>query len=216
MSEKLNYAHVRNFLLALASRVVQSKDELNDMDAACGDGDFGTGMYLGFKAALNAVEELQSEDIGTLLTAAGQSILSSTGGASGPLFGTFFIEAGRAVKGKNELDLSDLTTMLDMSMQKIQARGGAKVGDKTVIDALEPAVASLRASAESDVAVPLALEKAAEAAKQGFESTKHLIAKHGKARYLGAQTLGHADPGACVIALILETLAASCGTKPQD
>jgi len=198
---------MRSFLLGLADVVMQHSDSLSRMDAECGDGDFGVGMQLGFKNARRALLESKNDDIGSLLKTAGQEILSSVGGASGPLFGTLFIEAGKAVADKREIDVKDLTRMFDNSLDKIRLRGGASVGDKTLVDALAPAATSLRRSAENGVDVSEALEMAAEAAKMGADSTKNMIAKHGKARYLGEQALGCEDPGAEVVRLIFETLS---------
>lgn len=206
MEQKLNYVFVKNFLLNLANTVTQEKDYLNKIDAACGDGDFGVGMYLGFKNVQKAIEQQRNEDIGALLNTAGYAILSSVGGASGPLFGTFFIEAGKTASGKSEIDLKDLSAMFEIALEKIRLRGGAKIGDKTLIDALAPAIESLKKAAQQKLDILPALEKAAEAAKEGSESTKELVAKQGKARYLGQQTLGHIDPGAEVIRLFFEKL----------
>jgi len=203
----IDYEFMRSFLLDLAAVVMEQSDALNKMDAECGDGDFGVGMHIGFKNVQHAVLESKNDDIGCLLKTAGQQILSCVGGASGPLFGTFFIEAGKAVTGNQEIDVADLAGMFENSLQKIRLRGEAKVGDKTLVDALEPAVRALRRAADSGVDLAQASEMAAEAAKTGAESTKNLIAKHGKARYLGEQTLGHEDPGAHVVRLVFETLS---------
>ena len=207
MTETIDYGFMRSFLLGLAEVVMQHGDSLGRMDAECGDGDFGVGMQLGFKNVRRALLELKNHDIGSLLKTAGQQILSSVGGASGPLFGTLFIEAGKAVAGKREIDVLDLARMFDNSLEKIRLRGGASVGDKTLVDALAPAAMSLRRSAENSVDISQALEMAAEAAKIGAHSTKNMIAKHGKARYLGEQALGCEDPGAEVVRLIFETLS---------
>jgi dihydroxyacetone kinase-like protein len=195
------------FLLDLSNRVVQSRSKLDSMDAACGDGDFGSVMYLAFSNVRKTLEDTKTDDIGALLSAAGQSILSVAGGASGPMFGTLFIEAGYATKGKNEIGLSELALMFERSLQKIRGRGGADVGDKTLIDALEPAVDSLKRAVIEAISLPLALKQAAEAANSGSESTKLLVAKCGKARYLGIQTVGFIDPGAYVMALVFASLA---------
>ena len=185
---------------------MQHKDDLNRLDAECGDGDFGVGMYVAFQRVQRAALKSTDKDVGALLKDVGQAILSSAGGASGPLFGTLFIEAGRAAEGRGEIDLASLESMFQRALQGIRQRGGARVGDKTLVDALEPATESLGESAHAGIDLPRALGKAAEAARLGSESTKRLSAKHGKARYLGEQTLGHEDPGAHVIALLFETL----------
>jgi dihydroxyacetone kinase phosphoprotein-dependent L subunit len=177
------------------------------MDAACGDGDFGSTMASAFERAAKAVEEASGNDIGALLMLSGTAILSSAGGASGPIFGGFLIEAGKTSKGKSEVALQDLATMFGQSLQRIKLLGGAELGDKTLVDALEPTVNALRESASAGVPLQTGLDQAAEAARRGCESTKEMIAKHGKARYLGEQTLGLVDPGAHLVSLAFATLA---------
>jgi dihydroxyacetone kinase-like protein len=206
LEEMFDYALMKRFLLALAAKIMNEKDHLNKLDAACGDGDFGVGMYLGFKSAQKAVEEHTTGDIGTLLSNTGSAILSSVGGASGPVFGTFFAEMGEKAKGKSEIQLGDLATMLEGSLEGICLRGRAKVGDKTLVDALEPAVKSLRESVSRKIELLPALQVMVEASKCGCESTADLVAKHGKARYLGEQAVGHIDPGAYVVQIIFDTL----------
>jgi len=202
----LDYGFVKSFLLDLAAVIMQRKDDLNRLDAECGDGDFGVGMYVAFQHVQQVVVRSTGRDIGALLKDVGRAILSSAGGASGPLFATLFIEAGRAVEGRTEIDLARLESMFRGALQGICQRGGANIGDKTLVDGLEPATVSLRESAYAGIDLQRALGKAAEAARLGSESTRRLIARHGKARYLGEQTLGHEDPGAYVIALLFETL----------
>jgi len=206
LGRRMGYAAVRDFMLNLANAVMLEKGRLDELDAACGDGDFGVGMYVGFEGAKKAVGQVESSDIGRTLTAAGQAILSSVGGASGVLFGTLFMEAGRVASGRGEIGVEDLSKMFGASLERIRQRGGAKLGDKTLVDALEPAVESLRDSARGNLDLKEALRMAADAARGGAESTRGLIAKKGRARYLGEQTLGHVDPGAEVIRLIFETL----------
>jgi len=188
---------------------MQAKDELNEMDSACGDGDFGTTMQISFSSARKQLDELGSNDIGIMFLTTGQAILSSAGGAAGPIFGSFFIEAGKVAKGETEIDLADLATMFAASLSKIKQQGGARVGDKTVVDALEPAVSIMQEDATRNTSFSQGLRNAASAARTGSESTKRIIARRGKARYLGEQTLGYVDPGAYVIAIIFELFAKS-------
>lgn len=206
----MGYAVIRIFLLNLANTIMLQKEHLDMLDAACGDGDLGVGMYIGFMSVKRAIERKESGNIGDLLDTAGRVLLSSVGGASGALFGTLFIEMGKAAGDKSEIDLKDLSHMFGMSLEKICQRGGAKLGDKTLIDALEPAVVSLNDADQRDLDLVEALHSASDAASNGAESTKDLIAKQGKARYLGNQTLGHLDPGAEIIRLIFETLWRTC------
>jgi dihydroxyacetone kinase-like protein len=209
MPQTLEYSDVKKFLIELSERVVQSKSELDAMDAACGDGDFGSTMASAFEAARKLLNDETGSDVGVLLSSMGNSILASAGGASGPTVATLFTEAGKFVKGRRELDLRDLAAMLDVSLQKIRLLGGAKPGDKTLVDALEPAVNTLKAATTANLPLQDALDRTAKNAKVGCESTKGLIAKHGKARYLGEQTLGFVDPGAYLMSLTFATLAAS-------
>ena len=204
--DRLGYDDVRGFLLEFSNRILQAKSTLDALDAECGDGDFGSTMCVAFSNVRTVLQKDQGNDIGVLMKDVGNAILSA-GGASGSMFGTLFIEAGKAASGKKSLELTDLAMMFDQSLQQIHARGEAIVGDKTLVDALEPAVSYLRGAAASTTPLPLALENAAQAAISGCESTKQLTAKHGKARYLGDQTLGFVDPGAQAIALLFSTLA---------
>jgi dihydroxyacetone kinase-like protein len=206
LEEVLDYAFTRRFLLELANNIVSEKDHLNKLDAACGDGDFGIGMYLGFTSVKKAIEEQTADNIGALLSRTGSAVLSSVGGASGPVFATFFTEMGKKAEGKSEIRLEELAAMLEASLEGICLRGRAKVGDKTLVDALEPAARSLKEAANQGVRLLPALQAAAEASKRGCGSTASLVAKHGKARYLGQQAVGHIDPGAYVVQMIFATL----------
>ena len=199
---------IKKFLIELSDQIVEAKSELNSLDAACGDGDFGSTMAAAFEKARKALEEAKN-DVGALLTSMGTSILSSAGGASGPTVATLFMEAGKSARGRNEVDLQAVASMFAESLQKIRTLGGANVGDKTLLDALEPAVNALKAAADASIPLQDALDRAAEAARVGCESTKSLVAKQGKARYLGEQTLGCVDPGAYLMSLTFATLAAT-------
>jgi len=212
MVERLRTPQVKQILVDITTRVTQARDELNNMDSACGDGDFGTSMWISFSNARKQLDELPISDMGTMILTLGQAILSSAGGAAGPIFGSFFIEAGKVAKGKDELDIADLARMFDASLEKIKRQGGAKVGDKTVVDAIEPAVNALKEDVAGNTSLAQGLRNAASAARTGCESTKGLVARHGKARYLGEQSLGYVDPGAHVIMIIFETFAKSQGT----
>jgi len=209
MVDRLSTHQVKQILLDISELVMGAKDELNSMDSACGDGDFGTSMWISFGEARKQIDLLEGNDIGNLLLTFGHAILSSAGGAAGPIFGSFFIEAGKVVKGKDGLDVTDLSRMFDASLNKIKLQGGARVGDKTVVDALEPAATAVRESVINATSVSQCLKNAAKAAKSGCESTRMIVARHGKARYLGEQTLGHIDPGAYVMTIIFDEFAKS-------
>jgi len=206
LAESLSYPQLKDFLLNFTRRILRSKDELNRMDATCGDGDFGTTMYVAFNEVLKILESSRSEDAGSLFSEVGQAILSAAGGAAGPIFGTLLASAGNVAKSKSELDVSELAAMFEASLKKVQARGRAHVGDKTLIDVLDPAVTSLKNSATKNTPLLLALEDAANAAETGYELTKNIVAKQGKARYLAEQTLGKPDPGAYVTMILFVCL----------
>jgi len=207
MTECLNAAQVRQILIGITTRVMKENDKLNSMDSACGDGDFGTSMWISFSEALKQMNLVASDDIGLILLTFGKAIVSSAGGAAGPIFGSFFIEAGKAARGKEEVDVTDLSRMFDAALNRIKQQGGAKMGDKTVVDALEPAVGALRDGAIMSTGVSQSLKNAANGARVGYEATKGIVARHGKARYLGEQTLGYVDPGAYVMSAIFEEFA---------
>jgi dihydroxyacetone kinase-like protein len=206
LEEALDYPFIKRFLLALSSKIMSERDHLNKLDAACGDGDFGIAMYLGFRSVQRIIEEQATNDISALLSGTGSAILSSVGGASGPVFATFFTEMGKKAKGKSKIQLEDLAMMLEASLEGTCLRGRAKVGDKTVVDSLEPAVRSLREAADEGAKLLHGLQDAAEASKRGCDYTASLVAKHGKARYLGQEAVGHIDPGAYVVQIVFETL----------
>lgn len=207
MRQTVNCEGFKNFLIELSQQVLQAKDELNSMDAACGDGDFGSTMASAFGKAKKALEEASGNDVGAVLSLTGTSILSSAGGASGPTIATIFLEAGKAVKGKSEVNLQDIAAMFEKSAQKVHLIGGASIGEKTLVDALEPAVNALKNAASRGLPIQTGLDRAAESARAGRESTKQMVAKQGRARYLGEQTLGHVDPGAYLVSLMFVLLA---------
>lgn len=207
MEQYIGFKCMKDVLLNVSEEIMQQKDYLTNLDAACGDGDFGVGMYIGFKNAKQNIEQYEGGDIGVLLEKVGNALLSSVGGASGPIFGTLFIESGKIVKGKDNINLQDVAAMFEAALQKICQLGGAKPGDKTLVDALEPAVKEFRKAASEGSTLAEAFERATKAAGEGAKSTENLVAKQGKARYLGAETLGHPDPGAVAIYLIFKAMS---------
>jgi dihydroxyacetone kinase-like protein len=200
--QRLTIAESRRMFVCVAERVVGSKDLLTEADMAIGDGDHGIGMARGFEAVAGKLGQQQRFDsVGSLLRTIGMTLVSSVGGAAGPVFGTMFIGGARRLGESQSLDSKALALMLEDALSAVQGRGRALVGDKTMVDALAPAAdaAALRA----DASLLEALRAAAEAARQGMESTKTMVAKIGKAKTLGDRSLGHPDPGAVSTALIL-------------
>lgn len=198
---------LREILHATAQCIEAKKDELTELDNAIGDGDHGINMARGFIAVDAKLASLSSTDLGALLKGVGMALVSTVGGASGPLYGTAYMQAGKALKGKTEANLTDLETALQAAVAGIQMRGKAQEGDKTMLDALCPAVRALSAAIQAQKHAHEVLDAMAKAALDGAEATKKIIAKKGRASYLGERSLGHQDPGATSMAYILDTLA---------
>jgi phosphoenolpyruvate---glycerone phosphotransferase subunit DhaL len=199
------HAAVEDWMKRFAADVAENRAYLTKLDGAIGDGDHGTNMDRGMKKALERLEATDGDDIGASLKAVGMALVSSVGGAAGPLYGTLFLQMGQATAGKSELDLAAFTEALDAGVQGVVKRGKAERGDKTMLDALGPALEALRADGGDDVAA--ALQRAAEAAREGMEATVPLVARKGRASYLGERSAGHQDPGATSSHLLLKTAA---------
>jgi len=205
--ETISSENVLAWLGACAAAMAENRDYLIDLDAAIGDADHGANMDRGFKAVLDKLPGLAGSDIGAILKAAGMTLVSTVGGAGGPLYGTFFLQAGMRTAGKSELSLTDWTDALQAAVEGVRQRGKAVAGDKTMLDALLPAVQALQYAQESQTALPLALRESAEAARQGMQATIPLVARKGRASYLGERSAGHQDPGATSSYLILKAAA---------
>jgi dihydroxyacetone kinase-like protein len=195
------------WIKASAEVLAENKAYLTDLDAAIGDADHGANMDRGFKAVLNKLPELNDKDIGTIFKTVGMTLLSTVGGAGGPLYGTFFLQAGMSTAGKMELSLEDWKDAMEAAVKGVVMRGKAELGDKTMVDALTPAVESLKESAQNGDELGPALHESAEAAKQGMEGTIPMVARKGRASYLGERSAGHQDPGATSSYLLLEAAA---------
>ncbi|MGC8855550.1 MAG: dihydroxyacetone kinase subunit DhaL [Anaerolineae bacterium] len=198
---------VLEWIKAVAQELSNQSAYLTELDSAIGDADHGVNMDRGFKAILNKMPELSDKDIGTIFKTMGMTLLSTVGGASGPLYGTLFLQAGMKTAGKMELTLADWTEALEASLNGVIMRGKAELQDKTMVDALAPAVAALKEALQDGQSLRSALEMSAEAARKGMESTIPLVARKGRASYLGERSAGHQDPGATSSYLILKTAA---------
>ncbi|MDU2064074.1 MAG: dihydroxyacetone kinase subunit DhaL [Sporomusaceae bacterium] len=195
-------------IVAVGEVIIANKEYLTDLDSAIGDGDHGLNMARGFSAVIDKFQQAAAPvDIGSTLKQLGMTLISTVGGASGPLYGTACLRAAAASQGKAALDSKDVASMLQAAIQGIKDRGKAQRGEKTMIDALEPAYEAFTAAMEANEALSVALDKAVVAAKAGVEYTKTIIATKGRASYLGERSLGHQDPGATSATLILEALA---------
>jgi phosphoenolpyruvate---glycerone phosphotransferase subunit DhaL len=201
------YAQVQGWIEQYGSTVVENKEYLTQLDSAIGDADHGINMDRGMKAALAKLEGLEGEDIGGLLKTVGMTLVSTVGGAGGPLYGTLFLQMGTATADKSELEPADWAAALDGAVDGVQMRGKAEVGDKTMIDALIPARDSFRAALADGASFVEALGRSAEAAEEGMRATIPLVARKGRASYLGERSAGHQDPGATSSYLLIKTAA---------
>jgi phosphoenolpyruvate---glycerone phosphotransferase subunit DhaL len=189
---------------------------LTELDSAIGDADHGTNMVRGFMKAKEKLPSVADTDIGNILKTIGMTLISSVGGASGPLFGTFFMRAGSVVPSKHELDTEDLAKMLEAGLDGLVQRGRAKPGEKTMVDAVYTALLAAQAALSREDEIQAALLAVAEAAAEGVERTIPMIAKKGRASYLGEASAGHQDPGATSIYFILRTLLDVVKTRLEN
>jgi len=196
-----------DWLRKAASLIHEQRDLLTELDAAIGDADHGTNLDRGFTAVSASLPADASGDAGALLKGAGLRLISTVGGASGPLYGTAFRRAGKALEGRTELTPDDLCAALRAFQDGVISMGKAAPGDKTMLDALAPAVDALEAAVAEGVPLLDALRRAADAALSGAEATIPLVARRGRASYLGERSAGHQDPGATSSALIIRALA---------
>jgi phosphoenolpyruvate---glycerone phosphotransferase subunit DhaL len=202
---------VLEWIKASAAVLNQNREYLIQLDAAIGDADHGANMDRGFKAVINKVPEMMDKDIGTIFKTVGMTLISTVGGAGGPLYGTFFLQAGMNTAGKMELTLDDWITAFEAAVNGVVMRGKAEQGDKTMLDALIPALNALKQVAENGQSLEEALKAAASAAKEGMEGTIPLEARKGRASYLGPRSVGHQDPGATSSYLLLQAAADNWG-----
>lgn len=187
---------VLSWLRVYSQALAENKDYLTQLDSSIGDADHGVNMDRGFKAVLGKLPTVADKDIGTILKSVGMTLVQTVGGASGPLYGTFFLQAGVATANKMELSLADWVTAIDGAIVSLMARGKANVGDKTMVDALVPALHALKQAVADGVDEREALRQSVVAAEQGMKNTIPMVARRGRASYLAERSAGHQDPGA--------------------
>jgi dihydroxyacetone kinase-like protein len=202
----VNASTVRRWLEGAAASVREQREYLTQLDAAIGDADHGTNMDRGFSAVVEKLEGLDDLPPGKVLTTAGSTLVSTVGGASGPLWGTALRRAGRSLGDAEEFDGPDLVAALDAALEGVVELGAAQEGDKTMVDALAPAVRALREELELGGTLTSGLAAARAAAEEGMRATVPLQASKGRASYLGERSIGHQDPGATSTTLILTAL----------
>ena len=192
-------------LSKISEKIIENKDFLTDLDREIGDADHGVNMARGFQAVVEKVSPDEA-DLGAALKKCGMTLLSTVGGASGPLYGTAYMEAGKVLAGKTELSAEDFKAVLEAAIAGIQKRGKAEKGEKTMLDALIPACEAYSEKIAAGEDIVAGLDAACAAANEGVEYTKTISATKGRASYLGERSIGHQDPGATSATMTLETI----------
>ena len=206
----LDAAWARRWIELAAAQVAEQRDYLVDLDRAIGDGDHGENMDRGFKAVVEALGQAQPASVAEVLKTVAKTLMSTVGGAAGPLYGTAFLRASKAA-GDGELDGAGVAAVIAGALNGIQARGKATTGEKTMVDAWTPALEAARAAAEAGSDPVAVLEAAATAAESGATATEPMRATKGRASYLGERSIGHLDPGAVSTSLILRAAVRAAG-----
>ena len=196
-----------------AGVIAENKEYLTGLDSAIGDADHGINMNRGFQAVLAKLPAFENQDIGSIAKNIGMVLISTVGGASGPLYGTLFMQIGKETAGKLELTLNDWTSALDSAVNGVMMRGKASLGDKTMLDSLIPALNTLKDCSANGTSLADALSASEKAAEQGMLSTTPLVAKKGRASYLGERSAGTQDPGATSTYFLLKTAARALSTS---
>ena len=203
--ENLDLSDTIEMVKQVALSIIDSEPLLTDPDRNLGDGDHGLGMERGMKAVIEKIENSSFNQITDVFKSSGMAMMSSMGGASGALFGTLFRNGGKALDGEETLNSDGLKSFLNAANEGVKSRGGASPGDKTMIDALEPAARE----ASENISLPLyeLISIVSQAADRGKEESKDMIATMGRAKTLGERSLGHPDAGACSVAIILKSMS---------
>lgn len=203
----LTKTHIITWLQQAATTLDENKAYLTELDSPIGDADHGTNIARGFKAMVEKLPTVADKDIGAIFKLMAMTLMSAVGGASGLLYGNFFMKASTAAAGKEELSAEELLAVFSAGKEGIIQRGRAELGDKTMIDAWSPALDALHAAVAAGQSLPAALQATARAAENGMKATIPLQARKGRASYLGERSIGHQDPGATSTYLLLHELA---------
>ena len=207
MAEQITAVQFHTALIGLCDTIEEQKDYLSELDGAIGDGDHGVNMAKCFRGVKKNLEALEVKDVASVMNCVGMEVMNSVGGAMGALYGTLFLKMAMTSVAKNEVGVSEFAAMLTEALNGILTIGKAKVGDKTLVDTLTPAVNAVTQAAEAGKPLNEALGDFEAAAKSGMESTKDLMAKIGRASRLGERTIGHQDAGATSCFFILQSFA---------
>ena len=203
MPTNLTTAAFDGWVRGFAALVAENRDHLTELDSAIGDADHGSNMDRGMKAAVAALDDTRPTTAGAILSKVGMTLVSTVGGASGPLFGTFFLRLGGSLADSADISDQQLAAALRAGLEGVVARGKAEAGDKTMYDALAPATDALDNALSHGDSLDAALGRAAEAAAAGRDATVPMLARKGRASYLGERSVGHQDPGATTVALLM-------------
>lgn len=197
---------VKSTIEKLSKAIIANEVYFCELDSAAGDGDFGMSIAKGFKVVLKEIDEIDDSSASAFIRGAGMIIMEHCGGASGPIWGSAFMAAARSIKGKDVLEVDDIADMFVDATLGIQKRGGAQLGDKTLLDALIPAAQALKKAAEEGKDMKAAFADATKAAQDGAEHTKTIVARKGRASYLGERSLDHPDAGAMAMGVLFKEL----------
>jgi phosphoenolpyruvate---glycerone phosphotransferase subunit DhaL len=200
-----------HWVRSFADVIAENKEYLTQLDSAIGDADHGINMNRGMQAVLGKLDGAPNGDIGALMKTVGMTLVSTVGGAGGPLYGTLFLQFGVATAGKADLEPADWALALEKGVEGVQMRGKAEPGDKTMVDALIPARDAFRQAVDDGESFEDALRRSAAAAEEGMKATIPWVARKGRASYLGERSAGHQDPGATSSYLLLKAAADSWG-----
>lgn len=194
-------------IVAMRDEIEANRDRLSVLDGKIGDGDHGVNLTTAVSQATRAVQQLSDPTPAQVMRTVGATLINEMGGAAGVIFGSFFRGGSRPIKGKKQLSLGEVAAFMEAGLAEVQKRGKAQPGDKTLVDALFPAVEVMKTAVSADIPLTEAMTQAAQAARVGAESTTNMVAKFGRAKFLGERALGHQDAGATSLALILQAWA---------
>jgi len=204
MTQTIGYEELTRMLRCAVGQIRDNQEMLSKLDSCGGDGDHGTTMARGMGIVAKTIDESKTTDIKTLLSDIGWAVMGVDGGATGPLFGSFFNGMSEPAEGRDAVDVATLAAMFEAGLASVKTLTRAKPGDKTMLDALVPAVEAVRAAADEGAGLTEALDRAARAAGEGAEATKNMQATFGRAKNIGEKSVGTADPGATSVSLIFK------------
>lgn len=203
----VNSAKLIEMLKVIGAKIEEEKLFLTELDNVIGDGDHGINMARGFGKVEEKLPTLEGKDVGTILKTVGMTLVSTVGGASGPLYGTAFMKAGQVAAGKEEVGMEDFFAMMDEAINGIKMRGKSTTGEKTMLDAICPALEAMKAEYAASSDAKAALAAGVKAAEEGIEFTKTIAATKGRACYVGERSIGHQDPGATSFTMMLTIIS---------